>query len=80
MDPIFNIHSYTPGKVAETYRVADFHSEEEAIRAVEEAGGGRVVKFAQYENLPGALPKIRKSSIWMKTFQDGKWDQPNIHG
>lgn len=78
-DPVFNAQHYVPDNYRETYTDEDFPTEEEAKAAVEKAGGGRVVKFAAYYNLPGCLPEIRLSSIWMKVYENGEWRDCNIH-
>lgn len=79
MNPIFNATHYTPGDYQGTYKDEDFDTEIQAKAAVETAGEGRVVKFARYKNLPGCLPEIRHSSIWMETYENGSWKKCNIH-
>lgn len=80
LDPVFNAQHYVPGDYHATYKDEDFTTEEDAKAAVEKAGGGRVVKFAAYRNLPGCLPEIRLSSIWMKVYENGEWRDQYIHG
>lgn len=79
MNPIYQAQHYDPKDYRNTYKSEDFENEADAIAAVEKAGGGTVVKFARYRNLPHCLPEIRCSSIWMKSYSDGKWKDHTIH-
>lgn len=80
MNPIYQARRWTPGQYRETVKQDDFEDEAEARKVVEEAGRGEVVKFARYQNLPGALPEIRHNSIWLESYTDGKWKKHNIFG
>lgn len=80
MDPIYNARHWTPGQYRETVQDQDYTSEAEGRAAVEAAGEGQLIKFARYANLPGCLPEVRHSSIWLEAYSNGKWAQVNIHG
>lgn len=76
--PVYNAQHHTPGDYKGTVKYEDFDSEEAAYAAVEAAGAGSVTKFAVYDNLPGALPEKRHSSIWLKVYENGQWRNINI--
>jgi hypothetical protein len=79
MNPIYQAQHYQPGDYRNTYTSEDFDTEAEAIAAVEQAGGGSVVKFAREHNMPYCKPDIVHRSIWLKVYENGEWRQPNIH-
>lgn len=79
MKPVYQARRWTPGQYIETVKQDDYEDEAEARSIVEGAGEGELVKFARYHNLPGALPEIRLSSIWLETYSAGVWKKHNIH-
>lgn len=46
---------------------------EDAIKAVEDNGGGNVVKFVKRPNLPGCLPSIVLNSVGLWSYENGEW-------
>jgi hypothetical protein len=78
MDQIFQARHWTPTRYRETQRQDDYENEAEARKVIETAGAGELVKFRCYPNLPGALPLVTHSSVWMETFSDGVWKEQNI--
>ena len=71
----FQTSFYVNDKFAQTTR----ETAEEAIRDVEAAGSGSVVKFALYPNLPGCLPEYRASSLALWKYEKGLWLAMSIH-
>ena len=58
-------------RVAPEYNAAtDYGTPEEAIKAVETAGGGRVVKFNARPNNHGCLPEVVYNSVGMWTYSE----------
>lgn len=57
----------------------DYSTADEAIKAVEANGHGRVVKFHGHPNMPYCLPAIVWSSTAMWTFGDDGWQGHAIH-
>lgn len=80
MTPVFEAAHYTPGQYKETYKVADHENEADARAAVEQAGGGSLVKFSRQANLPGCLPAVVLRSLWMEVYANRQWRKINIHG
>jgi hypothetical protein len=58
----------------------DFETKEEAIAYVDAVGSGNVITWAEYHNLPGCLPEMRRSSCALDACNDGVWKGINIHG
>lgn len=60
------------------YTSPDFDDVEDAIKFVEDAKSGTIVKFIGYPNLPGYLPEIDYKSVSMWNFEDGHWFSMSI--
>jgi hypothetical protein len=57
----------------------EYSTAEDAIKAVEANGHGRVVKFYGQPNMPYCLPATVWSSTAMWTFGDDGWQGHAIH-